>query len=221
MGETMMKTYSLAVLLATAALTGLVASSATATTLCEESVGFCPAGKRYALPTKFQAKLAAGTAFKVAMGMATVECNESEIAGETQKNLGPEMWIFSELGVWSLEHNGGQCVSGMAKCTTAEWALPMIPLWFSAGGNGSVLLRRFENPMSLELVCGGVKCIYTAESVEVEFRGGGPGEALLVANKNELKKAVGSNATCANEAFVSFEYAFKLPANALWIAYSP
>jgi len=215
-----MKTCALAALLVTAPLSCLVAGSASATTLCEESIGVCPAGKRYMIPTKFQAQLVPGTAFKLTMGKSTVECNESEIAGETLKNLGPETWIVSELGVWTLSQKGGECINGLGKCPTAHWSLPMKPFWISHGGNGAVLLQMEGGSVSFEAVCGGMKCIY-AGTPSAAFRGGGAGEALLEMVNEELKKAVGSNALCANEAFVNFDYAIKTPANALWIAYSP
>jgi hypothetical protein len=79
----------------------------------------------------------------------------------------------------------------------------------------------FPKTLTIEAVCGGVKCIYSKNGAELEFKGGGAGEAQINANAVKLEKAAGSNAFCSTSATMAAEYLISEPAKAVWITKSP
>jgi hypothetical protein len=204
---------------------GASATTASATTLCTVNVNPCPAGNRYPEKQNLNASLVAGTVFTVQYGTVTVKCNESSFTSETQKNEGVSARLLTEIGTWTLAHNGGACeTAGGVKCTVNKWVnLPYKEAGvYAEGGGGSGSLKVEKNSAKLELVCSGVKCVYNLLTLKLEFKGGGAGAARLVLNKATMGLSeLESSEFCGKTATLSAEYKVTTPATAVWVSESP
>lgn len=203
---------------------GANAATASATTLCTANENPCAAGNRYNAVQNLNASLVTGNVFTVQYGTVTVKCNESSLTSETQKNEGVNKRLLTEIGTWTLANGGGFCeTAGGVKCTVNKWSnLPYkeAGVYAEGGGNGSLKVE--NNRAKLELVCGGVKCLYGVLTLKLEFKGGAAGAARLVLNKtvmnlNELE----SSEFCGKTATLSAEYKVTTPANAVWVIENP
>jgi hypothetical protein len=170
------------------------------------------------------ASLVAGNVFTVQYGPVTVKCNESSLTSETQKNEGVNKRLLTEIGTWTLANNGGACeTAGGVKCTVNKWVnLPYkeAGVYAEGGGNGSLKVE--NNSAKLELVCGGVKCVYGVLTLKLEFKGGAAGAARLVLNKTTMGLSeLESSEFCGKTATLSAEYKVTTPATAVWVIESP
>jgi len=199
-------------------------ATASATTLCTVNENPCMAGNRYLEKQNLNASLVTGNVFTVQYGTVTVKCNESSLTSETQKSEGVNKRLLTEIGTWSLANNAGACeTAGGVKCTANKWVgLPYkeAGVYAEGGGNGSLKVE--NNRAKLELVCGGVKCVYGVLTLKVEFKGGAAGAARLVLTKATMNKnEVESSEFCGITATLSAEYKVTTPANAVWVIESP
>lgn len=139
------------VVAATACLMALVGvGSASATVLCKTATS--PCGATYGVGTKFNATLKSGTTTTFETGLGSIECSESEMAGEISEAGSKSLTVKIPLGTYKFSLCNG-LITIIVK--------PKLILHWKPIFRFSVTL---ELGIKITLHLGGVACTYGGES---------------------------------------------------------
>jgi hypothetical protein len=181
------------------------AGSASATVLCSENAGACPAEKTYASGTTIEATLKSGTNFLIE-GTLNEKCTGSTLKGKSTSKVGAPL----SMEVTSVTISG----CGESACPSGESLnLPYAgSVQATEAGNGSVTLQGggSGNPALKFTSCfWGSACKFSASSLPLTLTGGNP--ATLVAKKAPLTLEEGSKFFCGETGKLSATYEITAP----------
>jgi hypothetical protein len=185
---------------ASAALVALIgAGTASATAFCqvEGSGGLCP-GEAYSAGQEIDAALSSGTKVKLKTEVATVECSESTIKGETSSEEGTPL----SGPVSTLSFGSCNCEVKVLKTGTISTE------WIAGTNNGTPRLTGSEITTSCSTVFGNVHCLYKTENTDLgALTGGSP--ATLDLNTEIPRLA--TSFLCSEKAHWEGNYEFTAP----------
>ncbi|HVD87003.1 MAG TPA: hypothetical protein VNB59_06305 [Solirubrobacterales bacterium] len=180
------------------------ASSASATTLCNEAANPCPEGRRYNMGTTI--KMAQKAKVKLEMGgLGNLECNKSNLEGATTANSGnPLTGEASSFTLKECDLNGVRCANDPAGVGT-NWVMNVE--WGAVVGNGTWKLKKHlggvDPGFSVNCQVGGVIVNCTFSKVEWILTTTGGNPAILSMVKAVMNRA---GLACPANAELTVEY---------------
>jgi hypothetical protein len=219
------KALGLAAMLALSTTALAVPAPASAVTMCMQAgvaeTKTCPEGKRY-LERKYKAKLKPETKAKLTGAIVAPECTESTVTWETTgTKVTPLPGKVLDLTLGGCDTCTGQAILG----------LPYKLAINSSGDgtkDGSVLVSTHSEggPPGIKLTgCGTITCEFGAaeEKIDLEFIGGGTGQALVLAKLEPFQYIGGTpgyESVCGKTAKFTATYEMIEPTEA-WVTAFP
>jgi len=205
------------VILALAAVALLVATSASATTLCKAEEEVCAKGNRYPAGTAVKATLVGTANFVTSLG--TIMCKESGAEGKSnEESTGSPEAALDVLVKFSFT----SCSLGKTACTLEvprSWLI--LFLYLKLFPYFHVKIDRdpsLEGNASIQVKCGAIiNCTYDAENVLLEGESGAP--ASWTAKEATLVET-GEKFICPETTKWTAKYTITEP-NPLWVAPEP